>query len=180
LSHYSYGRDFFQKESTRRGLIDCQDDDIIILSDCDEIPNPEVIERVDSFINNDMFYTFNQTTYYYYLNLLKEHNWRGSRMGLYKNLKDHSFNELRAQNNSDIENGGWHFSFMGGSESVKTKIQSYSHQEMNSPHIINNIDNNLLNGIDPFFRGRLQIVNIDNTYPSYLLDNLEKYKHMIR
>lgn len=180
INHYSYGRDFFQKESLRRGLIDCDDNDIIILSDCDEIPNPEIIEGVDSFINDEMFYTFNQTTYYYYLNLLKEYNWKGSRMGLYKNLKDYSFNELRAQSNSDIPNGGWHFSFMGGSESVKTKIQSYSHQEMNNPHIINNIDNNVLNGVDPFFRGHLQTVEIDSTYPKYLLDNLDKYKHMIK
>ena len=180
LNHYSYGRDFFQKESTRRGLIDCHDDDIIISSDCDEIPNPDVLKNLSSFITEDKFFTLNQNTYYYYLNLFKEKNWKGSRIGRYKDLKNYSFNELRAQNNKEIQNGGWHFSFMGGSESVKTKIQSYSHQEMNSPHIINSIDNNLLNGIDPFFRGRLQTVNIDNTYPSYLLDNLDKYKHMIK
>lgn len=180
VSHYSYGRDFFQKESLRRGLLNCNDNDIILLSDCDEIPNPEVIESVDTFINDEIFFTFNQTTYYYSLNLLKENNWKGSRMGLYKNLKKYSFNELRAQSNFDILNGGWHFSFMGGAESVKTKIQAYSHQELNNQQIINSIDNNILNGVDPFFRGQLKLVEIDNTYPKYILDNLDKYKHMIK
>lgn len=179
-THYGYGRDFFQKESLRRGLIDCNDDDIIILSDCDEIPNPKIIENIDTFIDNEIFFTFNQNEYYYYLNLSKGYNWKGSRLGLYKNLKNYSFNELRAQNNADIPNGGWHFSYMGGSERVKTKIQSYSHMEMNIPSIINNIDDNINKNNDPLFRGQLTQVEIDNTYPKYLLDNLDKYKNMIK
>lgn len=28
-----------------RGLVDCKDDDIIIISDCDEIPNPNAIKK---------------------------------------------------------------------------------------------------------------------------------------
>jgi beta-1,4-mannosyl-glycoprotein beta-1,4-N-acetylglucosaminyltransferase len=179
-SHYGYGRDFFQKESLRRGLINCDDDDIIILSDCDEIPNPKIIENIEKFINDEKFFTLNQSEYYYYLNLSKCYNWKGSRIGLYKNLKKYSFNELRAQTNKDIENGGWHFSYMGGSERVKTKIQSYSHTEMNTPSIINSIEGNMNNNSDPLFRGQLTKVEIDNTYPKYLLDNLDKYKHMIK
>lgn len=175
-----YGRDFFQKESIRRGLEHCNDDDIIISSDCDEIPNPEVLKKVDKFINQYQFFTFNQTTYYYYLNMLKERNWKGSRMGLYKNLKDYSYNQLRAQSNCEIAEGGWHFSFMGGDEGVKTKIESYSHQELNIPNIINSISNNISNNTDPFFRGQLQQVEIDNTYPKYLVSNIEKFKHMIK
>lgn len=175
-----YGRDFFQKECIRRGLTDCNDDDIIISSDCDEIPNPKVLSKLDRFFDSNLFYTFNQNTYYYYLNMLKEYNWKGSRMGAYKNLKKYSYNELRAQNNIDIPNGGWHFSFMGGSERVKTKIQSYSAQEMNNYYIINSIENNIQNDIDPFFRSRLTRTNLDSTFPDYLLNNIDKYKNLIK
>tara|TARA_R110001599_G_scaffold42486_3_gene127871 strand:+ start:7781 stop:8647 length:867 start_codon:yes stop_codon:yes gene_type:complete len=176
----SFGRDFFQKECVRRGWVNCNDNDIIISSDLDEIPNPDELKEARTLVESGKFYTFNQRTYYYYLNMLKELNWKGSRMGLYGDLKNYSLNELRAQENIDIKNGGWHFSFMGGPEMVKKKIQSYSHQEMNNPHIINSIDNNVNKGIDPFFRGNLTKCEIDYTYPKYLIDNLEKYKHMIK
>jgi beta-1,4-mannosyl-glycoprotein beta-1,4-N-acetylglucosaminyltransferase len=154
-----YGRDFFQKESVRRGLINCNDDDIILFSDCDEIPNPKLLEKVDRIINDYTFFTFNQIAYYYYLNLLKESNWKGTKMGKYGNLKHYSYNELRAQKTDcEIEKGGWHFSFMGGFEHVKTKIQSYSHQELNTPNIIDAIQHNIEHNIDPFFRSNLQKV----------------------
>lgn len=180
ITESHFGRDFFQKESLRRGLENCNDDDIIILSDCDEIPNPKVLEKVDKFINDYDFFTFNQKTYYYYINLLKETSWKGSRMGLYKNLKKYSFNKLRAQQNCEISEGGWHFSFMGGSEQIKLKIKSYSHQELNTSEYIDNVDKNIENNIDPFFRGSLTKVNIDSSYPEYILDNLQKYQHMIK
>jgi beta-1,4-mannosyl-glycoprotein beta-1,4-N-acetylglucosaminyltransferase len=180
ITESHFGRDFFQKESLRRGLENCEDNDIVILSDCDEIPNPKVLEKVDKFINDYDFFTFNQKNYYYYINLFKEETWKGSRMGLYKNLKKYSFNKLRSQQNCEIKEGGWHFSFMGGSEQVKLKIKSYSHQELNTSQFIDNIENNMENNIDPFFRGSLKKVDIDSSYPEYILNNLQKYKHMIK
>ena len=175
-----YGRDFYQKECVRRGFGICEDDDIIIFSDCDEIPNPEILKSLKTFYNPDLVYDFLQTTYYYYLNVLKEKNWRGSSMGSFKILKEFSLNQLRAQKNQEIENGGWHFSFMGGAEKVKDKITSYSAQEMINPHVLQSIENNINNNIDPFFRGNLSICGIDSSYPSYITENLPKFNHMIK
>ena len=175
-----YGRDFYQKECVRRGFEFCEDDDIIIFSDCDEIPNPEIIKSLNTFYNPDLFYDFLQNTYYYYLNVLKERKWRGSSMGSFKKLKEFSLNQLRAQRNQEIENGGWHFSFMGGPEKVKIKITSYSAQEMINPHVLQSIENNINNNIDPFFRGNLSIEKIDSSYPSYITENLSKFNHMIK
>jgi len=176
----AYGRDFFQKECVRRGLINCNDEDIILFSDCDEIPNPEILSVLPTFLSASKFFMFNQTGYYYYLNMLKEHNWKGTRMGLYKDLKDYSYNELRGQDSYPLNNGGWHFSYMGGPEKVKHKIESFSAQEMNNPYVIQSINDNISKGIDPFFRSQLTQVQIDNTYPKYILENLEKYSHMIK
>jgi len=176
----AYGRDFFQKECIRRGLVNCNDNDIIISSDCDEIPNPEIFKFIDDMLDKNKFVSLTQPTYYYYINMLKEHDWRGSRIGYYKDLKDYSYNELRAENLITILNGGWHFSFFGGPDKVKTKIQSYSAQELNNRHIINSVEENIKNGIDPFFRSRLVEVKIDDTYPKYLLDNLDKYYFLIK
>ena len=175
----NYGRDFFQKETIRRGLSGCQDRDIIISSDCDEIPRPEVLSSIETILDDHRFITLNQRTYYYYLNFLKEERWGGSRIGRYKDLKTYSFNELRAQQNYTIGEGGWHFSFMGGPDRVRTKIESYSAQEMGTETVLSSISNNIKNGIDPFFRGYLSRVEIDDTYPKFLLDNVQMYQHMI-
>lgn len=176
----NYGRDFYQKECVRRGLFNCQDNDIILFSDCDEIPNPDILLAVKEFDFENKFYMFNQMTYYYYLNMLKETQWKGTRMGSYKHLKDYSYNELRGNPFINIHDGGWHFSFMGGPDKVKLKIQSYSAQEMNTERNISNIENNMNANIDPFFRSMLTQVKIDDTFPKYLLDNLDKFSHMIK
>lgn len=177
-----YGRDFFQKECIRRALTECKDDDIIIYSDLDEIPNPEIIKNLGELNLNDNIYRLNQDMYVYYLNVLKEHNWFGSRILTYKKLKGLSLNEVRGDNTLSVElkNGGWHFSFMGGKEMVKEKITSYSARDLASQKVVNSIESNMDNNIDPFFRGSMQVVKIDETYPDYILNNLDKYKHMIK
>lgn len=174
-----YGRDFFQKESVRRGFINCDDDDIILFSDLDEIPNPDILKNISEWIEKSKFLSFNQNSYYYYFNLFKEDNWYGTKMCKYKDIKNYSLNELRAGKWFEIPNGGWHFSFMGGTERVRYKIQSYCHQEMNNDRVISNIENNIKNGIDPFFRGKLNRVLLDESFPKYLLDNRRKYENMI-
>jgi beta-1,4-mannosyl-glycoprotein beta-1,4-N-acetylglucosaminyltransferase len=177
-----YGRDFFQKECVRRPLINCDDDDIILISDVDEIPNPDIIINLKDLDLDNNRYSLNQMMYYYYLNVFKESTWYGTKISKYKNIKDLSFNEVRGDESLTIKipNGGWHFSFMGGPEMVKTKMLSYSARDMANEHILSTIQQNIENNIDPFLRGGLTIVEIDSTYPKYILDNLIKYKHLIK
>lgn len=177
-----YGRDFFQKECIRRAITECDDDDIIIYSDLDEIPNPEIIKNLDQIDLKNKIYRLNQNMYCYYLNVLKERNWFGSRILSYENLKTLSLNEVRGDNSMshELTNGGWHFSFMGGKEMIKKKITSYSARDLANQRVVDSIESNMNNNIDPFFRGSMQVVPIDNSYPEYLLNNLDKYKHMIK
>jgi hypothetical protein len=51
---------------------------------------------------------------------------------------------------------------------------------LNTSEYINNVDKNIENNIDPFFRGSLTKVDIDSSYPEYILNNLQKYQHMIK
>jgi len=179
--HTQWGVETYQRECMIRGLVDCNDDDIIIISDLDEIPNPDKVSELRE-ITHDDFYEFKQKMYCYYVNLLKESNWSGPKVCTYKRLKDISINHLRQNKftNNTVMDGGWHFSFFGGADKVKEKIEAYSHQEYNNAYIKENIAANIENGIDPFFRGTLTEVVIDDSYPKYILDNLDKYKHMIK
>ena len=190
-----FGRDFFQKECVKLGMKDAQDDDILISSDIDEIPNPEYINRLNEFFESDQLYTFNQTHYCYFLNMIHyshidntrhnteiNTNWKGSRMGVWGILKNYSLNELRAQDNNDIINSGWHFSWMGGIDRVKNKLKSYSHQENNQTHIIEGVDQmlNVENIIYDFRGDRSVKIEIGENHPQYIIDNQDKFKHLIK
>jgi len=69
---------------------------------------------------------------------------------------------------------------MGGEEMVRKKMLSYSAKDLASVSVLNSISENIKNDIDPFFRGKLTKVEIDDTYPSYLLENLGKYENYIK
>lgn len=191
----NYGRDFYQKECIKLGMGKCKDNDIIICSDLDEILNPEILERLDEFYESDLLYTFIQTNYCYYLNLIhysysnnlafnKDLNqeWYGSRMGSYINIKDISLNALRIQQNNSIANGGWHFSYMGGLDNIKKKLSATSAQELNNDKILNSLETNFNNNQDIIYRdgSTLIKVDIDETYPGYLIKNINKYNHLIQ
>jgi beta-1,4-mannosyl-glycoprotein beta-1,4-N-acetylglucosaminyltransferase len=196
INQRGFGRDFFQKESVKLGMEFASKEDILISSDLDEVPNPEIISRLSEFYESDCLYTFSQLHYCYYLNMIYHthinnsrinsevtNNWHGSRMGCWSMLQSYSLNQLRAQENNIIMDGGWHFSWQGGKDRVKLKLQSYSHQENNQQSIISGIDS-ILDGRDSFidFRGgRADRVNITlETHPEYLVSNLDKFKHLIK
>ena len=66
----THERDTFQKNAVTRGLADCTDDDVIIFSDLDEIPNPDEIRRIlDEGIDPTKVYHFAQRLFYGYLNM---------------------------------------------------------------------------------------------------------------
>ena len=51
---------------------------------------------------------------------------------------------------------------------------------MVSQHVYDSVEENIKNGIDVFFRGKLTQVPIDHSYPPHVLENLSKYKHIIK
>ena len=178
---FQWGIETYQRESIIKGLTGCNDNDIIIVSDVDEIPNPlEITNLKNSDIN--YVFEFKQNMFFYYINMLKQTDWSGPKSCSFKTLKNISLNSLRQNIHTTniINNGGWHFSFMGGEEKIIEKIESYAHQEYNNPYIKGNIKDNIKNNMDPFFRGYLTKIDINLTYPKYILDNLEKYKHLIK
>lgn len=99
---------------------------------------------------------FKMYNYYYYLNYQKKDDfWAGVQCFQAKWLKIFTANELRAFRKSPIQtvnNGGWHFSYLGGKEMIKYKIKNFSHQEYNLPEIVSDkyIDFCINNGYSLF------------------------------
>ena len=77
-------RDYFQREELKKGFENADPDDLIIISDLDEIPNLSKFEfgNVD-----DSVYAFNQINIMYKFNLMRNYNWIGSKLCKYKKLK---------------------------------------------------------------------------------------------
>jgi beta-1,4-mannosyl-glycoprotein beta-1,4-N-acetylglucosaminyltransferase len=171
-------REFYQKENIKKGLINANEDDFVYISDLDEIWLPNSISNY----NTNKIFRLNQKVYTYFLNVLSSENWYGTIGTKYVNIKNYSVNHIRTPNMNlyeHIQNGGWHFTFQGGEKMIRNKIESYGHQELNREDIKNMISNRIQNNVDVFGRNfKLTIDN--NNLPKYVIDNIEKYKHLIK
>ena len=182
-----------QRNSIMRGLKKSSDEDLIILSDVDEIPD---LTRLSSFNKKNKYAVFSQKMFNFKLNLLNENesNWHGSKMCLKKNLKspqwlrDLKFKKYpfwridKPKNLQIIENGGWHFAYMQTPEKISKKIKSFSHGEYNTLDFTDEkkIEEKMKSHEDIFNRGfNYKKVEIDHTFPKYIVDNKEKLKEWI-
>jgi beta-1,4-mannosyl-glycoprotein beta-1,4-N-acetylglucosaminyltransferase len=79
--------------------------------------------------------------------------------------------------------GGYHFSYLGGPDKVKTKIESFAHTEFNRPDITSdeNILNAINNGQDIFKRNGLsyKVVPV-STYPEPIRSLMLEYPQFIK
>ena len=171
-----------QRNALIEGIRDASPEDLIILSDSDEIPDLEKLRDIDK---NKQFIAFSQKMFMYKLNLqnLNESNWIGSKITKKKNIT--SMQDLRNlkfkkypfwrldKNNLQTIKGGWHFSFMQTPEHILNKIESFSHGEFNTNDINEqNIEEKILKNEDIFGRGiTLKKIKIDSSYPAYILNN---------
>ena len=213
---YTHDRDTFQKNAVGRGLKDCTDEDIIIFSDLDEIPNPEKIKEILQNFDRTKIYHFAQRLLYCYLNMEEvsgnllsyagefpeaerskdgipgRKKWIGSKMCSYSLLKEQKLQlgELRFPERKAcgirVEDGGWHFGYMGGhgekdvKKRVAEKVRSAAHQEYNKAEVLSDVADRIKDGKDIFGRNASFVqVEIDETFPEYLRENQEEYSFLI-
>ena len=180
-----------QRNNILNGLTKADENDLIILSDSDEIPD---LNKINQIKKSTKFTAFSQKMFMYKLNLqnLDESNWIGSKICLKKDLpKPQKLRDLKFKNypfwridkkNLQIINGGWHFSFLQSPEEIAKKIKSYSHGEFNTEENvnINKINQKIKNSIDIFNRGyQLKKIDIDSSFPEYVYKNKKLLKDWI-
>ena len=180
-----------QRNNILNGLTNADDNDLIILSDSDEIPDMKKINQIKTGIK---FTAFSQKMFMYKLNLqnMNESNWIGSKICLKKHLrKPQKLRDMKFKKypfwrldkrNLQIIYGGWHFSFLQSPESIAKKIKSYSHGEFNTKENSNeeNIRKKIRDGKDIYNRGfELRKIEIDNSFPDYIFKNQNILKEWI-
>ena len=201
-------RENSQRNYILKGLSKAKDDDIILISDVDEIPN---LKKVNFKKLKNKLIFFNQEMFYYKFNLkLPNYNWIGTKSCKKKYLKnpqwlrnikdrkypfyrlDTYFSDKKFSNVEIIENGGWHFTNIKTAEQIRYKLKSYLHHrefEVN-PVTKNQIEKLIKNRIAIYDLrldkrsqkigqgSKLQKYNLKKL-PEYIIDNKKKYKKWI-
>ena len=179
-----------QRNSLIKGLENAHQDDLVILSDSDEIPD---LKKLIEIKKGKKFIAFSQKMFMYKLNLqnIDESNWIGSRVTKKKYLKTmQSLRDLKFKDypfwrldkrDLQIIKGGWHFSFLQTPDQILEKIKSFSHGEFDTKNMdLKKIENKILDNKDIFNRGNiLKKVNLDDTFPSFVLENENKFSKWI-
>lgn len=200
-------RDNFQKNALERGLKNATPEDVIILSDVDEIPNPAALKKVIAEFDADKIYHFAQRMFYCFINMeevsgnllsitgefpgVERRMWLGTKVFGKRSIPENGIIKLReapvsAPNAVRIADGGWHFGYMGSrqetdvSKRIGTKVVAAAHQEYNTRDILAEARDRLILGQDMFGReARFERVEVDEGYPEYLLDHIEEYRYLI-
>jgi hypothetical protein len=185
-------RENFQRNSLSRGLYDSTSDDLIIISDLDEIPRSEMIEIIKHDTNKYDRYILNIPQFRHRINFMKvqeAHKYpniiitRQSVFTSSQQEREYTFYWNKKPDDSvTLEHGGWHFTWLGNDDEIKNKIRNYAHTEHNTDIILNAVDvNKHLQERKSFFNETesFEIVKVDDYFPKYLLDNLDRYANFI-
>ena len=138
-------RENFQRNEIQRGLVNVKSDDIIIISDVDEIPK---LENFNIKNISKKIVIFKQNLFYYKFNLkLNSFNWHGSKACRKKdlispqwlrNIKDKKYpfwrfdifvSKKKYINIHYVENGGWHFTNIKSPKDLEKKFLNFLHHQ---------------------------------------------------
>ena len=136
-------RDYYQRESLFKGIENAGDNDLVLVSDLDEIPN---LNELDFKKINNNIVIFEQKMFYYKLNLFYEdYIWQGTKAVKKKNLIspqwlrnikgkkypnwriDILFSKKKYSNLFFVKNGGWHFTCLRTPEQLEKKLLNFAH-----------------------------------------------------
>ena len=197
-----------QRNFISKGLRDAEDEDVILISDVDEIPN---LENINLKKINQKIMLFKQNMFYYKFNLkLPNLVWSGTKACKKKYLKspqwlrnikdkkypfyriDTYFSEKKYINLMFVNEGGWHFSNIKTAGEIEYKLKSYlHHREFDvNPMTTTEIENIIKN------KQAIYDLTVDKTVnkigngnklekfplielPKYIQNNLEKFKNWI-
>jgi len=174
---HQWMNEYIQREAITEGIdtILLNPNDVIIISDVDEIPNPEVLKKIKEgkkLLQRNLFYALIQDFYYYNLKCRFENKWYNSRIFTYQFYTEHVKNNTNKYMLTNIrfgdcynaiENAGWHLSFFGDPYFIQNKLKQFSHQEFNDKERtdINNIILCLNQNINIIKKNRINVVPLE-------------------
>ena len=201
----SLKRENNQRNKLFKGLNEANDNDLILSSDLDEIPN------LSNFNFKNKITLFEQKVFYYKFNLMQPNfKWMGTRACKKKQLKefqwlrniksksyplwrlDTLFSNKRYMNVDIVRDGGWHFTSIKNPKDIFYKLSNFMHhlEFEHSGLTIKDMEKMVAekkilydHGVaqeDQKYTGRQSLIKTENSVlPSYITENLEKYKNWL-
>ena len=192
----------YQRDYIKKALVDCQPEDIILISDLDEIPNSIVLKQL---INKGIskIYGLKMDMFIYFLNNklifdggsnmdkeeAKSGIWHSTAVLPYKLLKKSPSKirriimrtKRRGEVYEIVPNAGWHFTYIGGVKKIVEKLEAFAHAEYNLQQYKdeNHILELIKSGKDIFGRDlEFEIIEDKDFLPNYLKspESIDKYK----
>ena len=207
IEKFPYNFSAWEKENYQRNFIskflkEAEDDDFILISDLDEIPN---LNNINFKNFREKIIVFQQRLFFYKLNIGElTPSWHGSKCTKKKYLKNPQwlrnlktykrykfyrldkifFSQTYEHNFVIIKNAGWHFTWLGDINFIKSKLKSFAHTELNTLKVNNNdFINRCIKEMKPIEqKQKLELKKLSLTkefIPEYILKNLEKYEHLL-
>ena len=198
-------RENFQRNFLMNGIRDISDEDLILISDLDEIPN------LNNYKYKNKISIFKHKMYCYKLNLTyPDFNWIGSKICKKKYLKspqwlrniksksypiwrlDIFFSDKKYKNIEIIERGGWHFSNIKSANKIDHKMKNFLHhlEYEKSGLKINDISKLIkekkvlydykVDKRESKWGGDIKLINSPiSELPNYISENIDKFKDWI-
>lgn len=194
----TFARDYMQREFIKLGLVNCSADDIILVSDLDEIPHPDIVDAIKE--GNLINHVVMMDCHNFYINNLCHTNWYGTTSFKYSDLENTSLTHFRTACKGGgfkkMFASGWHLSYVGGIDRIKQKIKGYSHQEYNNDYILSSLEskissnkdlfgrtnNTYRDGLQEYFFDGMKKIDLETyTYPKKIVDLVkEKFPYLIK
>jgi hypothetical protein len=194
----SWVRERHQRRSLSRGLTDLKDDDLVIVSDMDEIPRADAVEMIKNDENNYNRYVLCIPMFQFRINYMKHYEItkcpnimvvRGHCYTDAQQEREYTFSWKPRPHDLDlvyVDHAGWHWSYFGNDDHAVTKIKNFAHTETDIPRFTENLNIDFLIknkcglwGPAEYQREKFEYVIVDNYFPKCITDNLDRWKHMI-
>lgn len=179
-------REKHQRAALVAGLHDLEPDDLLFLSDLDEIPNPACFQGGRALAQMGYIARPRLAMHVYRL------RWRWeqplpviARFFTPATLEQHGrdLEAVRQQEGhpwgSDL---GWHLAYMGGIEAIRYKLAEAAHHELNTPEFTDpaHVQRSIMAGADIFNRANRQAVPCPpDELPPYVQANHDRFEHLI-
>lgn len=183
---HSKGYTSWQRERLQRNgitdvmkMLDAKPDDILIVSDADEIPRRSAVKSLQT--NKRWPVAFQLDVYYCYLNVGTRDYYHTAKAAPYGMVSDAQ--GLRTGPEKKLVlNAGWHFSYLGDAQHISNKLKSFAHTEFNRPQFTNLdvIEDKMQRMVSPWDGSeQYEKFEIDDTWPISIQEDYDRWRNYV-
>lgn len=181
--HYNPGSAAWKLENDQRNALleaapQMNEDDLVLLSDLDEIPSLATIKKAKQ---SPKPVAFSLLFHYYFLNCQNTGNsrwWKGCIAASAEQFKTITPQGLRDKRDDlpSLPAAGWHFSFLGGAEKIRQKLEAFAHTEYNKAEYLSekHIEEAVSSGADILKREGITFRYVPLSYYPHALQQVMK------